>query len=123
MKKIILIVLSFLVIYYGVFNNKQPVFLFYVFLIFAILLYLLVIRERMSDINFASIRKVKTTGVISQIPIQLLTLAAIFWIELNTSDEILEIVFLVLKVVVLLEFLAVFLIELSTLGKLTDSET
>lgn len=116
MKKIILVVLSFLVIYYGMFNNERPILLFCLFLSFAVLLYFFFIRKKLSIISFRSLRNVKMKDFFIQMPIQLVTLIAVFLIKLNVINDGLIIAFLVFKVIVIIEFLVLFLIQLSLEG-------
>lgn len=120
MKNIILIILAFLVIYYGMFNSDRPILLFCLFSSFAILLYLLLIRDKINVVNFRLLRKVRIKDFFTQVPICLITLIGILYIRFDYTDRILELFFIIFKVIVMIEFLTLFLIELSLMANIEE---
>lgn len=117
MKAITLLLLAFVIVYYGIFNHEKPILLFSSVLIFATFVYFMLIKGRIYFLNFRSNENIKMKDILKQLPIQLVILIGLYQMKLNTSNEILEIAFLILKGIVIIEFIVLFLMELGFLSQ------
>ncbi|MEQ7801344.1 hypothetical protein ABDJ41_16240 [Pedobacter sp. ASV1-7] len=110
------ILLSVLIVYYGLFNHERPVLLFFLFLTLAIVLSIYIIKDMLNVISIRLIRTLNVKDILLQIPAQLMAIFGIYLLTFNTNNEILNGVFLMFKGIVIFEFLILFLYDISIIA-------